>query len=237
MAIGHQIEKYNAEKAAKAAEVAAAAEAAIGEGQDVAAAETPSAPPKVTQTDLLAKMVELLSEIRTNPSTSLESKERVALEAERLLLEQERLKREMPENKQAPGISVFSYPEGELAHPKEPLKCKMFWVGYELTTDTLTPTEVQLLNKLQPGEFKVTKSDGTLIPFKVTATHNDRFQLDTLATWFPCRNEQRHNHGSMVSYLQQALGEHIPTAAELLVELERLKKELASARTGGLSAV
>jgi hypothetical protein len=184
----------------------------------------------VSKSDFLAAMQELIKAIKSSDDPA--AKERAVIEAERLALEQERLKREMPENKQAPGISVYSYPEGELAHPKPPLKCKMYWVGYPLTTDTLTPTEVDLLNRMTPGEYKVTKTDGLQIPFRVAAKYNDRMELDELAFTFRCTGADKHNHGSLVSYLQQALGDRIPSQAELMAELEQLKAELAVSRVG-----
>src|SRR5688572_27831468 len=97
----------------------------------------------VTQSDFLSAMKALIDSMK---SASPADAERTALEAERLMLERERITREMPENKQAPGVSVFSYPEGDLKHPKPDLKCAMYWAGYELTLETLTPTEVDLLN-------------------------------------------------------------------------------------------
>lgn len=183
----------------------------------------------VSKSDFLAAVQALISQMKTATPADAE---RVAIEAERLLLERERLTREMPENRQSPGISVYSYPEGDLKRPKAPLKCKMFWVGYEETPDTLKPIEVDLLNRLEPGEFRVTKTDGTPIPFRVSAKRNDRFELEELAIWFPCKGENRHNHGSKISYLQQALGDRIPTAEELLAELTILKAELAASRVG-----
>ena len=222
MTIGQHVAKTLAARAAEqndAAETPASAPAA-------------SAPETVNQSDFLAAMRMLLQEIR-GVEHSAEAKARLALEAERLLLEQERVKREMPENKQAPGISVYSYPEGEMARPKAEFKCKkVYWIGYDMTTETLTPHEIDLVNRLEPGDYRVTKSDGTVIPFKVTAKHNDRFQLEELAVWFPSKGEHRHNHGSMVSYIQQALGEKIPTAEELLAEVTRLRAELAQERAG-----
>jgi hypothetical protein len=185
--------------------------------------------PAVAQSDFLSAMKALIDSLKTaNPADA----ERTALEAERLMLERERITREMPENKQAPGVSVYSYPEGDLKHPKPDLKCAMFWAGYELTLETLKPTEVDLLNRLEPGEYRVTKTDGTAIPFRVAAKRNDRLQLEELSITFPCKGDQKHNHGSMVSYLQQALGDYIPSQSELMAELQRLKAELAAARVG-----
>lgn len=183
-------------------------------------------PDAMTKSEFLVAMQQLIAAIKTTDDPA--SKERAIIEAERLALEQERLKREMPENKQSPGISVYSYPEGDLKRPKPDLKCRMFWVGYPLTTETLTPREVELLNRLEAGEFRVTKTDGTPIPFRVAAKHNDRMQLEELAISFPCKGEHRHNHGSMVSYMQQALGDRIPSTDELMAEVQKLKAELAA---------
>jgi hypothetical protein len=241
--IGYQSRKYQAEKAAKAEREALALIAPpvvpVVEDVDPPPEEeqvSMGSEPAVTQTDFLGAMKLLLEEIRASNIPS-ESKERLALEAERLSLEQERLKREMPENKQAPGISVYSYPEGDLAHPKPDLKCQILWIGYELNTDTLTPQEVDLLNRLQPGDFRVTKMDGTQIPFKVEAKYGDKYdpitqrpEVRQLAVWFPCKAvDQRQNHASMVQYLQQALGDKVPSNTELLAEVAQLRAQLAQA--------
>ena len=227
MAIGDHIRKYQEQKAAAAA--------AGDVAEDRPAAQADPAPP-ISASDFLVAMQQLIAAIKTTDDPH--AKERALLEAERLTLEHERLKREMPENKQAPGISAYSYPEGDLAHPKPDLKCKIYWIGYELQTDTLTPGEIDLLNRLQPGEFRVTKSDGTAIPFKVEAKYGDRidpvtqqFELRELAVWFPCKAaDQKQNHGSMVQYLQQALGERIPSVAELMAEVATLRAALAGVR-------
>lgn len=232
MPIGLHVKKYQAEKAARAAE-------SIPEEPVVPEVKTPdpmpASVPTMTQSDFLVAMQQLIATIKTNDDPH--AKERALLEAERLALEHERLKREMPENKQAPGISVYSYPEGDLAHPKPDLKCKMYWIGYELNTDTLTPVEVDLLNRVQPGEFRVTKTDGTAIPFKVAAKYGDRIdtatdrpELRELSIWFPCKAaDQKQNHASMSQYLQQVLGDRIPTNAELLAEVAQLRAQLAGA--------
>jgi hypothetical protein len=114
----------------------------------------------------------------------------------------------------------------------------MFWIGYELNTDTLRPDEIALLNRVQPGEFRVTKADGTGIPFRVTAKQSDKLDgqgrptIEQLSMWFPCKGDQRDNHLSMVGYLQQVLGDKLPTIQEALAELAKLKAELAAARVG-----
>jgi hypothetical protein len=69
-------------------------------------------------------------------------------------------KAKMPENKQHPGISVFSHPEGELARPKAKLKCKMFLGGAPIEHSTIDPQEIDSLNKITPGFYRVESTNG-----------------------------------------------------------------------------
>lgn len=188
------------------------------------------APASVTQSDFLAAMQMLIAEIRGG-NKAPEDKERLALEAERLLLEQERLKREMPENKTAPGISVYSNPRGERDDPKPALKCKFYWCGPEERPEVLTPEEIILRNKLQPGDYRVTKSNGARINFKVTAQYKADGGVESLSVWFPCKKgDDRHDHRSNLDYLREVLGEKVQSAEELMAEVAKLRKELATAQ-------
>ena len=246
--IGHQIEKYQAEKAAKAAEaaeIAAAAEAATlsGEAGDQHEAERkgqratprasePASQQSVNMADVLALIKQRAVELRATPSDT-GAQETATKQVE---LIERLITKTHPENIDHPGIGVYSYPEGDLAHPKEPLKCRMIWCGYDLRTDTLKPGEVDLLNRLQPGEFRVTKADGTGIPFRVSAKLSDKLDgqgrptYEELSVWFPCKGDARQNHMSMSSYLRQALGDKLPTLDEAMAELAKLKAELASTK-------
>ncbi len=49
-------------------------------------------------------------------------------------------------NAEYPGISVFSHPEGELAHPKDRLKYQTYCVGQKQSEEQLTPQEIDLFN-------------------------------------------------------------------------------------------
>jgi hypothetical protein len=150
---------------------------------------------------------------------------------EQLLQQQQQLLvKTRPENAEHPGISVYSYPEGDLARPKPALKCKVFWCGIDERHEVLTPLEIEWLNKLEPGNYHVTKTDGTRIKFDVAAKYNDRLELEQIAVTFPCRGENRHNHGSKVNYCMQAMGAAIPSQAELLAENQRLLEQVAALR-------
>lgn len=234
MGIGHHVQKYQAQK-----EAAAAAEA----GAPVVEAPAPVAPAPVVATadpnmaQVLMQAMALMQQMAADKSGDKDKQDATLSLIEKLITKTH------PENVDHPGLSVYSYPEGNVARPKPDLKCKMFWVGYELKTDTLTPSELELLNRLQPGEFRVTKADGTGIPFRVEAKKSDaldaqgRPAVEALSIWFPCKGDARQNHLSMTSYLQQVLGDAIPTMAEAMAELTRLKAELASARAGLVGAV
>ena len=138
-----------------------------------------------------------------------------------------------PENVDHPGISVYSHPEGDMAHAKAPLKCSMTWIGYELSPEVLTPGEIDLLNQLTAGEYTIVKGDGTRVPFRVTQTLGTRMEnggakLERLDIWFPCKGDAKHNHLSMTDYCRQVLGDALPSINEAMAELARLKAELAA---------
>lgn len=52
-----------------------------------------------------------------------------------------------PENDQHPGISAFSYPEGEQARPKGQLRRITRFIGMRQREDSLTPVEIDLFNR------------------------------------------------------------------------------------------
>lgn len=58
----------------------------------------------------------------------------------------------IPENKVHPGISVFSYPEGDVAHPKGKLALETVFCGYRQREDNLTPEELDAVNALADGQ-------------------------------------------------------------------------------------
>lgn len=133
------------------------------------------------------------------------------------------------ENEQHPGISVYSYPEGDLAHPKPNLKAKMFWVGYDLTTDTLTPEEVRLLNLAKPGEFQFHKTDGSLSTLAVTGSAKADGSLERMEFHFPCRGDNRHNLPSKTAMLREIYEPQSDPSAPLRREIDELKALLATA--------
>lgn len=136
--------------------------------------------------------------------------------------------RSRPENPEHNGISAYSYPEGDFKHPKEAFKCEMFWCGYPLPHENHTPTEIAALNSLVPGDYRVTKGNGNQIPFTVEGKRKQNGELSELWVKFPCKGDQSTDHRSLVDYCREAMGEKMPSLAELMADLERLKAENAS---------
>ena len=54
-----------------------------------------------------------------------------------------------PENERHPEISVFSYPEGNVARPKATFRRDTIVLGARLREDSLTPTEIDLCNRFE----------------------------------------------------------------------------------------
>ena len=145
---------------------------------------------------------------------------------EKLLLAQESVRPH--ENLFNPPLISANNPLGERDHPRPPLKCRMFWVGYDLREESLPREEIELLNRMQPGHYRVTKADGKSIPFDVQARTDDAGKLESLAFHFPCKGpDDRQSHGSMLTYLQMCLGESI-SREDLLAQVAALKGQLAA---------
>lgn len=111
-----------------------------------------------------------------------------------------------PENETCPGISVFN-PLGERDHPRPPLQCEMFLGPYPLEAQTLLTKEIEYLNKLVPGNFNVTKSDGTMVPFNVAPKYRlDGRSIERLTIAFPCADDdQKQNYPPFTQMLREVV--------------------------------
>lgn len=96
-----------------------------------------------------------------------------------------------PSNKTHPGISAFSYPEGDRDHPKAPLPYECFYNGYPVHQfpETEHWQEWELLGRLQPGEFSVIRKDGTSMKVTVTGERNAAQELAKVVVSFPISRE------------------------------------------------
>ena len=132
------------------------------------------------------------------------------------------------ENEFPPEIS-FLNPLGERDHPRPELKCRIVWAGYEEKKESLTREEIELLNQIEPGDYRVTKSDGVTIPFTVKAKQGNNGKLEMLRFSFPCKNvEDRMGIRSKVDWLREVLGEKGPSSAALLAEIAQLRAQIHS---------
>jgi len=109
------------------------------------------------------------------------------------------------ENNFPPEISNYNK-KGERDNPRPELRCKMIWVGINLTKEMLTREEIELVNQVQPGDYRVTKADNSTIEFTVEGKVDRAGKPELLRFHFPCKHvEDRQNHMPMTSYLREVL--------------------------------
>ena len=70
-----------------------------------------------------------------------------ASDLRQILLDQRKAMK--PENDRHPGISAFSYPEGESKRPKPALRRKVYFNGISEDAESLTPLEIELYNRFE----------------------------------------------------------------------------------------
>lgn len=110
-----------------------------------------------------------------------------------------------PENEAAPGKSVYSYPEGDLARPRPAFACRTFWVGALMGPDISTAREIELLNAVPAGRYSCSKSDGSRVAVTVRVATDEEGRPTQKEFWFPTKDEHRHNQRSQVAMLEEML--------------------------------
>lgn len=225
MSIGDKVKKYLAEKEAASQEdespIARADRAYVNAGLTPPESAAPVVAPEPTMASVLQIMAAMLQEMRAQGAQP------DGAAVKQLEMMEQILVKTKPENVAPPLISHYN-PLGDRDHPRPELKCTMTQVGYVLKTDTLSLQEIELLNQLKPGDYLVTKSDGSRIPFKVGAKYDSNLKLDQLDIWYPCKGTDRHNHRDFTEYMLEVLsGAPLPSRAELFAELQTLKAQLA----------
>lgn len=104
------------------------------------------------------------------------------------------------ENTQAPMVSVYN-PRGETDHPKPALRAKTLQNGIELDHDTLTWEEIEALNALPAGEFRVTKANGNKVTFTVRLVRGmDGTTVERVEIHYPSKDEHRYDHRGLWDY-------------------------------------
>lgn len=132
------------------------------------------------------------------------------------------------ENPSAPLMSVYN-PRGERDHPRPRLRAKTLQNGVELQEDTLMWEEIEGLNALPAGVWRVTKGTGNKIPFTVTFTRGaDEDTIERVDFHFPCKDEHRYDHRPLLDYLFEVLEQ--AGKDEDVTRLRALHKELNALR-------
>lgn len=124
-----------------------------------------------------------------------------------------------PENETHPGISCFSYPEGDRAHPKPPLPFEVYLDTYPASKwpETEHWREWELMAQLQPGEFTIMRKDG--IPMRVTVSgeRDVNGQLKKVVVDLPKDKDERKQVPPKIVLLSQ-LVRHTEPARKVFLE-------------------
>jgi len=132
------------------------------------------------------------------------------------------------ENPSAPMVSAYN-PRGERDHPRPRLRAKTLQNGIELQEDTLTWEEIEALNALPAGVWRVTKGTGNKITFTVTFTRGaDEDTIERVDFHFPCKDEHRYDHRPLLDYLFEVL--ELAGKDADVARLRALHKELNALR-------
>jgi hypothetical protein len=102
-------------------------------------------------------------------------------------------------------------PAGDRDHPRPELKCDIRHCGVSLSRTTLTVTEIDLLNRLEPGEYWIRKTDGseekvTIVP-KLLDTGDGYAILNIRMDVKDETGTKKHGWPSLANLCRQILGE------------------------------
>lgn len=92
-----------------------------------------------------------------------------------------------PENTDHPGVSAFSYPEGDKAHPKAVPPYELWYFQYpmHMFPETEHWKEMELACQVQPGEYTVLRKDESSMRIVVTAESNGDGKITKLRIGLP----------------------------------------------------
>lgn len=122
----------------------------------------------------------------------------------------------IPENKIAPGFSVYAHPEGDQRRPRTKLRCPMYLGAYneyghaigvfEIFQDTCKESERVMLNQLTPGDFTVYRNDDKHAIWKVVEEKDSLGQVTRLVIAVPTgwlSKEEQAQMPSQTRFLKQ----------------------------------
>lgn len=99
-----------------------------------------------------------------------------------------------PENTFHPGISVYSYPEGDRERKRPQLPFELLWLGFPVHREDSVCTwyEMEEYAKLQPGEYQCSLRDGgATIKVTVKGEEGPDGKLSRLVVNYPATRDNR----------------------------------------------
>jgi|MudIll2142460700_1097286.scaffolds.fasta_scaffold464496_1 hypothetical protein len=117
------------------------------------------------------------------------------------------LKDQWWDEKLYPEISVYN-PLGEKDHPRPEIEGEVYWAGAMLRKTFLTREEIELINRLQPGEFWFTGNDDARLLLRVVNLEPSGSNQRRLNVILPGLSDPnvRTNYPSMTRILREVLG-------------------------------
>lgn len=114
-------------------------------------------------------------------------------------------KAKRPENDPPPYKSVYSTPAGERDAPKPMLKCRMYFGSSPIERQTCTPAELEALNRVTPGIYRIAKMDGSHMNVEVRGQLNSNHQLDRLWILLPEGDPEKNLYPPLESFAAQCV--------------------------------
>jgi hypothetical protein len=112
----------------------------------------------------------------------------------------------IPENIKAPLISDAN-PLGERDHPRPLLKCAMYFggalIGNTKVNAGLTLDEIDSLNQVTPGHYRITKTDGSRQVIEVEGRLNSNLETELLRFVLPEGDQTKNNYPGQADLARQ----------------------------------
>jgi hypothetical protein len=234
MAFGDKTKKFQAERAT-AEEMATPSEAtaveptpvagySMSQLMDIVAAGMPVADARALLDDGFApdKVLEL---------AVMQASQRVSAAADVQTATAKAMQKAMkPENDTHPGISDFSYPEGDVARPR-PMPPFEFWMnGYPCTKfpETQHWRELELMCEVRPGNYTVMRKDFSTMKVDVVGSVDAGGNLTRVDVNFPITREERGHVPPMTVLLYQLVKNDNPSRRFLEAMQEHLQLRLGA---------
>lgn len=162
--------------------------------------------------------------------------ELVKLQRESQGVQKEQLRQTRRRSNQSGALRSPFNPRGDKDFPMAELKCEM-WIPYKITNahlGGLDREEVDLLNLLEPGEYRIEMNDDSMQTVCVVGTKNsDTGQLYKLEMKGPMDEDGKHTglftkdrlqrFPSMKSILRQCIGDAAEAVLPMKEELRRIR--------------